>query len=308
MTVILIGKERKKEFELVADAVADRGGDAVFWNLADWTDDGEVTYDVGEGTVTVERTHHAEDVTGVYAWSNHMFDLRVPPFADDVSDQGVEPAFRKYNSWHGVVNSVLPLFERHGATVITHPRGQHYHETKPLQLAQFADRGIPTPETVFTNDPDRVRRFVEEHDEAIYKPIAGGAPPERLSADDLADAPLDRLANAPVQFQEYVPGDDLRVFFLDGEIVGASRYVSDEWTFKHVPGDPEGAEPADLREEIRESVRRAAEASPLQFGAADVRATEDSYALLEVNKDPRFALHDVQGSTSIANVLAEELV
>jgi glutathione synthase/RimK-type ligase-like ATP-grasp enzyme len=99
----------------------------------------------------------------------------------------------------------------------------------------------------------------------------------------------------------------VRAFFLDGEVVGASRYVTDEWSFK-TEGDVEEAEAVDLRDEVCRDVERAARVSPVRFGAADLRVTDDTHALLEVNPGPRFAFHDLHGATDVASVLAEALL
>lgn len=97
------------------------------------------------------------------------------------------------------------------------------------------------------------------------------------------------------------------MFFLDNEIVGASRYVTDEWTFK-TESRIEGAETVDLGDEVRQAVERAAGVSRMRFGAADLRLTDETYALLEVNPCPRFAFHGLHGTTDIASILADVLV
>jgi len=307
MTVVLIGEGDYKEFELLAEAIENRGGNPVVWDTTDWPSDVPVTYDVGSETVTVDREFHVGEVTGVFPWVHHVFHPSLSRFADEFEEEGTRNLFMKVDQWRGVFRSLLPLFEEHGATVFYPPGTQHYDEWKPLQLEQFVAAGVSIPDTVFTSDPDRVREFVTEHGEVVYKPVVEEAWPERLSADDLDEAPLERLSNAPVQFQEYVPGEDVRAFFLDGEVVGASRYVTDEWSFK-TEGDVEEAEAVDLRDEVCRDVERAARVSPVRFGAADLRVTDDTHALLEVNPGPRFAFHDLHGATDVASVLAEALL
>lgn len=307
MTIVLVGEAEYEEFELLAEAVEARGGEPVTWDMTDWPSDVPLTYDVGSETVTVGREFDVDEVTGVFPWTYHIFHPSLSRFADEFESKGTRNVFFKVDQWRGVFSSLLALFEQHGATVFYPPGAQRYDEWKPLQLEQFANEGISIPDTVFATEPDRVREFVTEHGEVVYKPVAEKAWPERLSESDLDEAPLDRLSNAPVQFQEYVPGDDLRVFFLDGEVVGASRYVTDEWTFKS-ESRIEDAEPVELRDEVRRDVERAADVSPMRFGAADLRFTEDTHALLEVNSGPRFAFHDLYGATDIASVLADALV
>ena len=307
MTIILIGETDYKEFELLSEAIEDRGADPVLWDMTDWPSDIPVTYDVGSESVTVDREFRVEDVTGVFPWVHHIFHPSLKRFADELETYGTRKLFTKVDQWRSVFRSLLGLFEHHGATVFYPPGAQYYHNWKPLQLERLVGEDVSVPDTVFTTDPNRVREFVADHGEVVYKPVTEGAAPQRLSETDLEDAPLDRLSNAPVQFQEYVSGDDVRAFFLDGEVVGASRYVVDDWTYK--TGDRvDDAEPVDLRDETRRDVERAARVSPIRFGAVDLRVTDAEHALLEVNPGPRFAFHDLNGATDVAGVLADALV
>lgn len=308
MTVVLIGAANRREFDLLADAVADRGAEAAVWDTRDWPSERPVTYDVGAGTVTVEETYDVTDVTGVFLWAHQLFRPGLPRFNDEIAEHGLRGTVVRLDSWRGVFNSLLPVFERNGATVFTRPRAQHYHDTKPAQVSRFVRDDVPVPATVFTTDPDHARAFVERHGEVVYKPVSGGAEPTRLTAENVTDAQLETLANAPVQFQEYVPGDDVRVYFLDDEVIAASEYVTDEWSHKAVDGDPADADTVTLSAAARTAVERAAAGSPLRFGAADMRVSDDSFALLELNPGPRFAFHDVVGETDVAGAIADVLV
>ena len=302
-----MGETRYKEFELLTDAVEERGGEPVVWDMTDWPSDVPVTFDVGSDTFTVDREFDVDEVTGVFPWVHHVFHPSLTRFADDFETKGTKNLFMQVDQWRGVFRSLLALLDDHGATVFSPPGSQYYDEWKPLQVEQFANEGVSVPDTLFTTDPDRAREFVAGHGEVVFKPIVEDALPRRLSEADLDDAPLERLSNAPVQFQEYVPGDDVRAFFLDGEVVGASRYVTDEWTFK-CEGPVDDAESVDLRDEVRRDVERVARIAPMRFGAADLRLTDETHAILEVNPGPRFAFHDIYGATDVADVLADELV
>lgn len=307
MTIVLIGEAEYKEFELLSEAIEDRGGNPITWDTTDWPSDIPLTYDVGSDTVTVDSEFDVDEVTGVFPWVHQIFHPSLSRYADDFETDGTMSVFMKADQWRGVFRSLIALFDNNGATTFYPPGAQYYDDWKPLQLEQFAAEGVSVPDTVFTTDPNRAREFVAEHGDVVYKPVVGSMSPERLSESDIEDAPFDQLSNAPVQFQEYMPGDDLRAFFLDGEVVGASRYVNDDWSYKNeTPTDD--AEPVDLRDEIRRDVERAARASPIRFGAADLRVTDDEHAVLEVNPGPRFAFHDLNGATDIAGVLADALV
>ena len=307
MAVVLIGEGGRKEFDLLTEAIEDRGQDVVMWDMTDWPADIPLTFDVGSKSITVNSEFCIDEITGVFPWVHHIFHPSLPRFADDFATDGTRAVFMKTGQWRGVFRSLLGLFENHDATVFYPPGSRQSDGWKPLQLELFMKKDISIPDTVFTTDPERVREFVTEHSEVVYKPVVEAAWPERLSKSDLDKVPLERLSNAPVQFQEYIPGDDIRAFFLDGKVVGASRYVTDKWTFK-TENWAEDAESVDLRDEVRQDVERAADVSSMRFGAADLRVTDEAHALLETNPGPRFALHDLYGDTNIASVLADALV
>ena len=83
--------------------------------------------------------------------------------------------------------------------------------TKPMQIALLDRAGMPVPETIWTNDPDAVRRFAEGR-RVAYKPVAGGAATKELGPEDLTEERLARSAGRPVTFQELLPGDNYRVY------------------------------------------------------------------------------------------------
>jgi glutathione synthase/RimK-type ligase-like ATP-grasp enzyme len=170
--------------------------------------------------------------------------------------------------------------------------------------------GVPVPPTLFTNDPDRVRAFVAEHGTVVAKPVTMGAAPERLTGADLTDDRLERLAAAPVQFQRYVPGEDVRAYVLDGTVVGSFRYEYGEESFSFKRADPDAvaAEPVSLSERSREAIRTAGELAPAAFGVVDCRRPPDgSVVVLETNLPGRFAAADTAGVTDVAGALAAYL-
>jgi glutathione synthase/RimK-type ligase-like ATP-grasp enzyme len=207
--------------------------------------------------------------------------------------------------------SLSRIFEHHGADVIPRLSKQRWQDRKPWQLHRFARADLPVPDTLFTNDPEEVRTFFASHDRVVYKPVTRGGMPRVMTEDDLTDEALSRLSTAPVQFQEFVEGTDLRIYALDGEVVGAARYESDQFSFKldEQDGEEVDAHPAAVSEAIEDTVTRAADLAELQFTAADVRRRPNgTYHLIEVNEAPRFAVPDVRADQNVADALAEYLL
>jgi len=175
---------------------------------------------------------------------------------------------------------------------------------KPYQLAELAKAGLPVPETLWTNDPAAVRRFASER-RIAYKPIAGGAATRELSADDLDDAKLARLANAPVTFQELLPGRDVRVFVLDGRVVAAFQIHSQALDYRQ---NEEKVERIDLDPAVERLCLRAASITGLRFTGMDLKETADGTPkILELNPSPMFLGFDARGGTNVQGALVDVL-
>jgi glutathione synthase/RimK-type ligase-like ATP-grasp enzyme len=173
---------------------------------------------------------------------------------------------------------------------VVNPLGAvHAHRHKPRQSAQVSRLGVPVPETLISNDPAEVRRFWAEHAAApggiVVKPVLGGAYARRLDAADLRRERSIRAC--PMQYQVYVPGEDVRVYVV-GEEVFAGRIVSRPGVdFRTDPGHRSEAlqlSPGD------EAVCRAiARALGLRLAGIDFRRGADGrLVFLEANPSPMF--------------------
>lgn len=93
------------------------------------------------------------------------------------------------------------------------------HRYKPFQLHLMTQHGLPVPDTCITNHPDHVKAFYNRHQgQVIFKPVAGGVHTALMQAEDLTDERLAELQKTPVQFQQYLPGPDIRVYVLNQQI------------------------------------------------------------------------------------------
>jgi glutathione synthase/RimK-type ligase-like ATP-grasp enzyme len=181
--------------------------------------------------------------------------------------------------------------------------------TKPFQLALLHGAGLPVPRTIFTSDPEAVRRFARSCAAAghgvAYKPIAGGAATRALTVDDLTPERLDSLSASPVTFQELLPGDEIRVYVLDGEIVAMIRIVSSALDYRQ---HEEACEPVVLPAAVQRQCLLAAETIGLRFTGMDLkRDALGTLRFLELNPSPMFLGFDQRAETSIASHLASRL-
>ena len=175
---------------------------------------------------------------------------------------------------------------------------------KPFQLARLQAAGLPVPDTLWTNDPQAVRGFATDR-RIVYKPVAGGAATRELRAEDLVDARLARLANSPVTFQELLPGDDLRIFVLDGRAIAAYRIETEALDFR---GNERSVTSVALDDDLERLCVRATETLGLRFTGMDVKAAADGRPrILELNPSPMFLGFDSRAGTDVLGKLVDAL-
>lgn len=311
MTVLVIGTSERAEISLLTDAVESRGADAIACDLQQWPGGEPVTLTAGSGAAVFGSEFSYDDVTGVYVNSHRLFPPGSPRFLDELK-QDPSPKLNQLREFRGMFEGLCRILDYHGADVLPRVRNHGWQDQKPWQLHLFETSDLPVPDTLFTNDPDEVLSFYDDHDSVIFKAVTRGGSPHILTDEDLTEDRLEALATAPVQFQEYVAGEDLRVYVLDGEIVGAIRYESDSDNFSFKLDIEEGRDidvgSVTISDDIAETVYTAAEAAGLTYGAADVRRRSDGgHSLLELNEAPRFAAADADADLNVAGALAEFL-
>jgi glutathione synthase/RimK-type ligase-like ATP-grasp enzyme len=184
------------------------------------------------------------------------------------------------------------------------------HKAYQLKIAQQV--GLSTPLTLITNDVDQARRFVESlgHQKTVYKAFSATQQDWRetrlLQADEV---PL--LANvqyAPVIFQEYIPAKvDLRVTVVGDEIFAAAIH-SQQTAYKidfrmDMVNAP--VEPWTLPEDVEMGLRSFMSVLGLEYGAIDMRLTEDGrYVFLEVNPAGQWLFVEQRSGQPITRALA----
>lgn len=226
------------------------------------------------------------------------------------SSGGCDSAAERFRNWlvarerADMLTAMLSRWEHTGVPVYNglaaSPR-----MTKPFQLALLKEAGLPVPATRWTNDPSEVRAFAVRA-RVAYKPVSGGAATRELGSDDLAPSRLDLLSRAPVTFQSLLPGEDIRVYVLDGEVIAAIHIVSRALDFR---GHEERCVRIELPKVVRQQCIRAAQIVGLRFTGMDLkRDAQGTLRFLELNGSPMFLGFDARAGTDIAGCLAARLV
>jgi glutathione synthase/RimK-type ligase-like ATP-grasp enzyme len=203
-----------------------------------------------------------------------------------------------------VLAAMLSRWE-HGGVPLYNGLAASSRLAKPFQLALLEQAGLPVPATRWTNDPDEVRSFAVAA-RVAYKPVSGGAATRELGVDDLSASRLDLLNRSPVTFQALLPGEDVRVYVLDGEVIAAIRIVSSALDFR---GHEERCLRVELPPVVGQQCVRAAQVIGLRFTGMDLkRDAGGTLRFLELNGSPMFLGFDARAGTDIAGRLAARLV
>jgi len=198
--------------------------------------------------------------------------------------------YMRQREQHAFVWSWLLSLAEEGKNVINPPSPGTIGRLKPYQLYLLHRKGLPVPASLVTNDPGEVRRFRDQVGEVVFKPSMGGAFCERLTPEKEAD--LAHILHAPVIFQEWIRGIDIRVMVLDGHILSSvvvevppetldfrtdDNYSTGQGTYREHP----------LPRKVEKICARAARLLRLRFAGIDLKMDDaGNYHLLECNSSP----------------------
>lgn len=167
---------------------------------------------------------------------------------------------------------------------------------KPYQWAVACSLGIRVPRTLVTTDPDAARRFVAEAapgsrsaGQVVFKPFLASSTRSWRETRIVGKTDLERLdlvRLAPVIFQHYIEGVDLRVTIVGERVFAAeidARGTSYPFDMRMVIGEA-SVRPIELPQPVLESLLALMRRLGLDYGAIDLRRTDDgAFFFLEVN-------------------------
>jgi glutathione synthase/RimK-type ligase-like ATP-grasp enzyme len=173
-----------------------------------------------------------------------------------------------------------------GKRVINPIESFDLHYLKPYQLALLRKNSIPVPASLVTNDSRELKEFKEKIGELVYKPVAGGAGCKLMTEKDWTGERLQLLRNAPVLFQEYIKGENIRVYVIDDEIVSSGIVHTQEVDYR---GHEEAIEKIKLPKDIENMCIKAMRICGMKFTGIDLkRKPNKESVLIECNPSPMF--------------------
>jgi glutathione synthase/RimK-type ligase-like ATP-grasp enzyme len=180
------------------------------------------------------------------------------------------------------VDGFFETWEATGACIANPPVRYIHHDTKPQFYERLAAAGLRVPETLTTNDPDRVRAFLRTHGTAVVKPAIGVGSTRLLHRSDRPR--LEEVRRAPVMLQRRIKGPTLRLHVVADTLVLALRVLGDAVDSRT---ETKGFEPASVPPDEAEGVVRATRLLGMRFAAWDaIRDRSGRLWLLDANPGP----------------------
>jgi hypothetical protein len=221
----------------------------------------------------------------------------------DVFTKSGKDDFYRAKAWHTTIEGWLV---EHSEVRLLN-RGYLAHYTNKLQVLRMAARfGLPIPETTVTNDARFLWDFQQQHD-AVAKPVPGGGYCRELD-QLLPQLPHgQKAAPAPAIVQQKVPGENIRVYFIEDEAF-CYKILSDSLDYRaseRVDIEPFNGVPTSYLIRLQELMAE----MHLQWAAVDLIKSSASGELvfLEINSNPMFAAFDRASEGKLSRRLVRSL-
>ena len=282
--IIILGVSYEDHAKHIAKALLERNQECIFLDTQKYPLDLLINWEATEhnkGSITVDNKKiNFSDIQGVY-WRN---------FADvkhEVIEDGENTEFLSRMVERERRSALHSMFYSLDLNWVNSMNAFDLHRKKAFLTNQFQKNGIRVPKTLITNDKDGFIQFYEENDKKIiYKPVLGGSYTQMVTEEHLTEDYLERLKIAPVQFQEFVDGVDVRVYAYK-ENLYATRIDSKTIDFREDSNAK--LTPIELPENIKNDCFKMMKIAGLKYSGIDIRLnSKGEYVFIEANPAPMF--------------------
>jgi hypothetical protein len=312
MTVLVWGPANDPPTELVLGALAQRGADVALVDPRDAAYH-RVRATLADGALDATLSIGGHDVSLAGLSGAYLRPIEVRPAApsgDSRSLRAPSELGQASRFYQAMVDLTETLAFEGRVRVLNPLSAMSSNMSKPYQAQTIVQCGFSTPDTLLTDDPDEVKRFVARYPSAVYKSASG----VRSIVSALADtdpARMRLITWCPVQFQERVDGFDVRVHVV-GERTFAARVSSDALDYRYA-GRQTGAnaelEAYTIPAEVGERCVQLAQQFGLPFAGIDLKFCTDGRVIcFEVNPSPGFSYYELTTGLPIAAAVADQLL
>jgi glutathione synthase/RimK-type ligase-like ATP-grasp enzyme len=240
-----------------------------------------------------------DELTGVY-FRNVSLD---EPDDGERNSEATSDAYPRIDPQIAAVLNILPC------RVVNRPIATYSNYSKAYQALIIRQFDFQIPRSLITNDPEAALRFYSECEgKVVFKSISGvRSVVQLMNKEHLGRLTL--LENCPTQFQEYLPGDNIRAHVV-GERLFAVRIQCDALDYRYAgeAGYARTMVPTTLPEDVEANCIRLTQELGLTMSGIDLKETPaGEYYCFEVNTSPAFPFYESPGRPVAADALAEFL-
>jgi hypothetical protein len=304
--ILIISARRDSHARVVAQEIAKRGVPVAIGDVSEWG--AGAKWSMSPHTVDDTRWIGAEGATiqlnSVRSiWCRRVYQPHYDPALRDIADRRFVQ-----RQWNDMLWGTIMSLD---AELLSDPFKQRA-ATKPLQLAVAARVGLTIPETLITNDAQRVREFLSRHDSRVIHKILSASAYERLLYtkcwDEDDERALDELVLAPIILQRRITGTrELRI-----AIVGDECFAAEFEPGGHVDGRLDSAtvyRPHRLPAEIERRLLAMMRVLGLGYATADMRIdAHGDYVFLELNPQGQYLYVEIRTGQPITHALVDLLI
>ncbi len=237
------------------------------------------------------------NLTGIYLRT--MDPTKIPEFENSPQKAQIEAMYLRLFKLLDVVT--IPR-------VVNPPSPMMSNGSKPYQAMIIRDHGLSIPETCITSNREVAAEFIARHGSVIYKSISGARSIVTKTTPGSLEQ-LEKIRFCPVQFQECVQGENIRVHVV-GEKLFATRIISDavDYRYGRREGKTARLESFKLNEELSAKCLRLAASLRLPFAGIDLMMARDGRTVcFEVNPSPGYPYYESNTHQPISHALAAYL-
>lgn len=284
--ILVISYEGENHTDAVLRHLADAGQETVRLDMASFPSPAALSAGwpaSGPARFLVDTPAGPVDLAGVDA----VWWRRVQPFTVDPAITSVE---RRHFAASETGQAVYGMLDSLDCPWVNPRQADAAAHHKPLQWTVARALGLRVPRTLVTTQPEAAQAFVQELGlgRVVFKAFLASIEEWRetrlVEAEDVQRLAL--LRYAPVIFQEYIPGVDLRITVVGRQVFAAeidARHSSYPVDMRMVIGEGQ-VQAVDLPAALQDKLLALQDRLGLVYGAIDMRRSEDGeYHFLEVN-------------------------
>ena len=211
---------------------------------------------------------------------------------------------------YGYLLSWLHTLAARGVPLVNPPEQGIGVQLKTYQLAMAKELALTVPQTLVTNNPDRVRAFRDAVGAVVFKPSMGGDLCRPL--DEASMKQLHLLESHPVIFQEQVKGTSVRVTLVGGKVVSSVEIRTAALDYRQDPNYVNGGQSyvaAPLPEAVSQQTLELCQRLGLSLAGVDfIRSADGTLTFLEANSSPSYLDIEEKTRAPISDALAQHLL